>query len=238
MTRPQAESEALAAQLRARGHAVIIAPLSEIVWRPVSLPDLATFQATLITSANGARALARLVPAGPVLTPVYAVGEASAAAARAEGFRVAGVAQSSVQSLGALLAHQLAPAAGPLLYLSGEEVAGNLAADLGARGFRVTRVAAYAAQAAPTLPAPARDALASGALDGILFLSPRAARIFHGIVTREGLAAALQGVTGFCLSAAIAAALRELPFRAVRVAGASTLASLLTLLEGPLDARN
>ncbi|HJU19517.1 MAG TPA: uroporphyrinogen-III synthase, partial [Stellaceae bacterium] len=59
MTRPRAESEALAAALRSRGVEAMIEPLIEIEDRAAAPLDLAGVQAVLCTSANGVRALAR-----------------------------------------------------------------------------------------------------------------------------------------------------------------------------------
>src|SRR5438132_1488878 len=84
VTRPRAEAESLAEALAARGIAAIIEPLLEIHYRSEAAADLAGVQAVLCTSANGVRALARLT--GERALPLFAVGEASAARAREEGF--------------------------------------------------------------------------------------------------------------------------------------------------------
>src|SRR5438067_9042653 len=84
VTRPRAEAEGLAAALDARGIAALIEPLLDISYRDAPPPDLAGVQAILCTSANGVRALARL--SEDRAPPLFAVGEATAARARAEGF--------------------------------------------------------------------------------------------------------------------------------------------------------
>src|SRR4051812_26575745 len=84
VTRPRAEAAELAETLAGRGVTAIIEPLLDIRYRCEPAPDLAGVQAVLCTSANGVRALARLSPERAV--PLLAVGEASAARARAEGF--------------------------------------------------------------------------------------------------------------------------------------------------------
>src|SRR5258706_2422526 len=85
--RPRAEAAALAEALAERGIAAIIEPLLEIHYRAEPAPDLAGVQAVLCTSANGVRALARLTDERRV--PLLAVGEASVARARDEGFSCA-----------------------------------------------------------------------------------------------------------------------------------------------------
>ena len=61
ITRPEREAAALAQALAARGHQAVIAPLFrlQVLHPPGDFPaSLADCQAVLITSANGARALA------------------------------------------------------------------------------------------------------------------------------------------------------------------------------------
>src|SRR5436309_3458525 len=84
VTRPRAEAVALAEALAMRGIEAVIEPVLDIHYRDEPSPDLADVQAVLCTSANGVRALARLSRERGVA--LFAVGEASAARARAEGF--------------------------------------------------------------------------------------------------------------------------------------------------------
>src|ERR1700680_2333978 len=84
ITRPRAESEGLAALLAERGIEAVIEPLIEIAHSAATLPDLSSVQAILCTSVNGVRALARASEERGL--PVFAVGDATAARARAEGF--------------------------------------------------------------------------------------------------------------------------------------------------------
>src|SRR5215472_17754964 len=83
VTRPREASEALAAALASRGVEAIIEPLIEVHYRQAAL-RLAGVQAIMCTSANGVRAFAR--SSDERRLPVFAVGEATAARARAEGF--------------------------------------------------------------------------------------------------------------------------------------------------------
>src|SRR5581483_2853796 len=85
VTRPKAEAAELAAALARRGIAAVVEPLIEI--RPLDLPapSLAGVQAVLCTSANGVGALAAAVAERAI--PVFAVGDATAARARQQGFR-------------------------------------------------------------------------------------------------------------------------------------------------------
>jgi uroporphyrinogen-III synthase len=84
LLRPQPGNDASAARARARGLEVIQIPLFEIV--PVDVGPLPSgpFDALLVTSANGARFGAEALAAHAHL-PLYAVGEATAQATRAQG---------------------------------------------------------------------------------------------------------------------------------------------------------
>ena len=51
VTRPAADAQALAAELEARGHSVICAPVIEIVIKPEAAPDLTNVKGLAFTSA-------------------------------------------------------------------------------------------------------------------------------------------------------------------------------------------
>lgn len=231
VTRPDEDAEPLAALLAGLGHEAVIAPLLTIrILADAALPD-ERWQAILITSANGVRALtARRAAAALAGVPVLAVGEASASAARAAGFMQVEAAGGDVISLARLAMQRLSPGGGPLLHVAGSVVAGDLKGDLEWRGFSVARVALYDAVAASELPETAASALKAKRIDGALFYSPRTARSFAALVRSAKVEAMLAGVTAYCLSEAVADQLAGLPFAAIRVAAAPDQQSLLALL--------
>ena len=108
VTRPREESESLASALAARGVGAVIEPMMQVHYRAAAAPDLATVQAILCTSANGVRALARVT--GERGLPLFAVGEATAARARAEGFTEVESAGGAVADLVRLVPERLRPA--------------------------------------------------------------------------------------------------------------------------------
>ena len=229
VTRPEQESEALAGELEARGHEVTIAPLLSIRYLDgISLPGR-DWQALLVTSANGARALGRLADPQLKQIPVLAVGEASAAAAYAEGFLDVRAAEGDVHALDALAARVLDPARGPLFHAAGSVLAGDLKAMLEARGFEVMRLALYEAEKR-ALPQSVTDALKAGRIDGVLFFSPRTAAHFASLVREAGIESSLCGVTAICLSAAVARELDGLAFGAVQAAAEPSLRALMALI--------
>lgn len=111
--RPQPGADATAARARALGLEPIVAPLFRIVPREWDWAGPA--EALLVTSANAARMLG----ADPDRTlPVYAVGEATAAALRDTGFERLTVGQAGVA---ALVAQASADGVRHMLHLAGED---------------------------------------------------------------------------------------------------------------------
>lgn len=231
VTRPEEDSAPLADALAALGHEAVMAPLLTIRFLgDTPLPE-GPWQALLVTSANGARALGRREDARPLLgLPIFAVGAASADAARAAGFARVEAAGGDVETLAVHVARVLVPEKGPLLHVAGSVVAGDLAALLGAKGFRVERAVLYEAAMAQTLPGAARKALEGGKLDGVILYSPRTARAFAALVTAAGLEACVKGLAAYCLSPAVAAAVESLPGLTVKIARRPDQAGLLGIL--------
>ena len=167
--RPQPAADETAARARALGLEPIVAPLFAIRPLPWELPD-DDFDALLLTSANAARQAGTLPQ-----RPCYAVGEATAAAARAAGLRDVLVGPSDGP---ATLARIRAEGHRRVLHLCGRD---HL--PLEQDGIEMIRRVVYAAEAVRALPAAARDALAGGAV--VLVHSPRAARTLAALVERK-----------------------------------------------------
>ncbi len=235
VTRPLGEAESLAEALAARGIDAIIEPLLEIHYRSEPAPDLTGVQAVLCTSANGVRALARLT--GERAVPLFAVGEASAARARAEGFARVESAGGSLADLIGLARDRLRPNEGRLLHVAGSTLAGDLAGALRAEGFAVDRAVLYEARPAAGLSAASVRALDAGIVDFALFFSPRTALIFVRLAERAGIAEAIGAVSAISISAAADAALEPLRFRERHMAERPDQHSLLMALDRVLAER-
>ncbi|MGE5146680.1 MAG: uroporphyrinogen-III synthase, partial [Candidatus Eiseniibacteriota bacterium] len=189
ITRPRADAEALAAALAADGVDSLVAPLMTI--EPVDAAlDLAGVQALLFTSANGTRTFAGKSMVRDL--PVFAVGDATARAARDAGFARVESAQGAVEDLADLVRRTLDPKAGALLHAAGADVAGDLQGALGAAGFTVRRAVLYRAATADDLPAAAAAALRDGSLTAVLFFSPRGAATFVRLAAKAGVEPALR----------------------------------------------
>src|SRR5437762_6648666 len=235
VTRPRAEAMALAEALARRGIEAVIEPLLDIRYRDEPAPDLAGVQAVLCTSANGVRALARLSRERDVA--LLAVGEATAARARGEGFAQVESAGGNVEGLAQLVRRRLRPEAGRLLHVAGSDVAGDLAGLLREAGFAVERVVLYEARPVAGFSAPAIAALQSGLIDFALFFSPRTAGVFARLAGQAGIGAALRGVAAVSISAAADRALGELAFASRLVANRPDQEGLLAVLDRVLAER-
>lgn len=229
ITRPQPDAGEIATELERRGHRCVIAPLMTVVTHAVDLP-LSGVQALLLTSRNGVRALAAATPRRNI--PVLAVGPGTAAAAADEGFSVEAGA-GDVAALGSLVRATLKPGAGPLLWITGKHIRGDLRADLRAAGYDVARHILYDAQTVSALPPSCAAALQAHEIDGALFFSPRTAQTFVRILAMASLEPTVKSVTAFCLSPAVAAALASLPWQRIEIAGRTDRDALLDLAGGP-----
>lgn len=229
ITRPRSEAETLAAELARRGIEAIVEPLIEIAVRGVAFAEPAGVQAILCTSANGVRALARASAERSL--PVFAVGDATARAAREAGFARVESAGGDVGDLARLVRARLRPADGRLLHVAGSDVAGDLGRLLGGARFAVERAVLYDARAVGALtPATAR-LIAGGEIDLALFFSPRTAAIFARLVDEAGIASGLAATAALSISPAADAALGDLKLRSRAVAAAPTQAALVALVD-------
>src|SRR5262249_32805987 len=121
--------------------------------------------------------------------PVVAVGRRSAEAARAAGFAEVAAADGSADDLARLVAARAAAGrlGHPLVWLAGEDRAGDLAGALAPHGIAVHTAVVYRAVAETTLPTEVREALAAGAVDGVLHYSRRSADAFEAIAMAAGI---------------------------------------------------
>jgi uroporphyrinogen-III synthase len=224
VTRPQPGAAETVARLAALGWRPVLAPLLRVTTRALTLGTAP--QAVLVTSGNAIPAL----PAALRAVPLLAVGDATAARARAAGFLDVASAGRDAEALAALAGQRCTQAGAPLLLASGAGQGAALAAALRAQGFRVLRRVAYAARPVGALPAAAARALRGGGLHAALFFSAETAAAFAVLVQRAGLVEAVAPVEALAISAATERALVPLPWRRIRVASHPTQDELLTLL--------
>jgi uroporphyrinogen-III synthase len=228
VTRPQADSERTAAALRARGHAVLIAPLLRI--EPVTTEFSGGWGGVIITSANAPAAIAGHAARDKLIKlPLFAVGERSADAARAAGFTNVTSAGGDVRNLVRLLAARRADAAAPLLYLAGEDRAADLIAELVAHGVAAQMAIVYRA-VAMQFPSALTAALKAGAVDAVLHFSRRSADNYVAGAAQAGIAEQAMAVRHFCLSTQISEPLEQTGASHVAIAERPDEEALIALL--------
>ncbi len=222
VTRPLADGREIAARLAERGHQALLAPLLEPRFLDGPEPELAGVQAILATSANGVRALVRRTARRDI--PIFAVGPQTAEEARNTGFAQVRNADGDAAALAQAVAGWAEPN-GVLLHVCGEDAPGTLAQSLAARGFAVRREVLYGMTAAADLPGDVRAALQAGALDAVMFFSPKTAGLFislaHDLPT--------SGLIAFCISPATAKMLPQSAFAEVHIADRPNQNAMLAL---------
>ena len=221
VTRPEAAGSETARRLTALGWQPIATPIIEIVPRLPAPPM--PVRAALVTSRHAVPGL----PAG--IRTVFAVGDATAAAARTRGVAEVHSAAGDAVALADLVSRTVQPAEGPLLLACGAGHARPLATALRALGFTVRRRIVYESRPVPVFPAAGAVGITTGLVHAALFLSAETAR---GFILRLPtiLRPALTGIEALALSSAVAEAAAPLPWRSIRVASRPDQDALLALL--------
>ncbi|MDA0239379.1 MAG: uroporphyrinogen-III synthase, partial [Proteobacteria bacterium] len=230
VTRPEADSGALLNELQTLGVEGVLEPLLSVENRAPPPIEFSEFQAILLTSANGARAMAGIE--GGRNLPVYAVGEATAAAAREAGFETVDVAGGDVDALFQRIKERIDAKAGALLHPAGTTVAGDLAADLVEDGYDYRRVNLYDAVAASKLSRSTVQAIKKGEISGVVLYSPRTAEVFVSLIRKARLIRAVKGLTAYCLSPTVTETAQKLDWQEIHVATEPTQAAFLRLFDG------
>jgi len=232
VTRPREEATNLAEALAARGIAALIEPLIEIRFLSEETFDPSGVQAILCTSSNGVRALARAN--GERQVPLLVVGDATAARARAEGFKTVESAAGAAGDLARLAAVRLRPENGRLLHVTGDVAGAGLLGFLRAQGFTIDRHVLYEARAPAALSPAAVDGLRTGAIAFALFFSPRTAAIFARLAAGAGVVECCARITALSLSKAVDDALGVMPWHDRRIAERPNQPALLATLDDVL----
>ena len=235
VTRPLPDGETSASALRARGFAVLLAPM--LRFEPVAFHDDGdtAYGAVVVTSANALRGIEARLQKSPLLKlPLFAVGEHTAQAARAAGFAKVISADGDATGLRErILASVKARAlkkTSPLLYLAGADLAHDLPGELGERGFTVVTQTTYRMVAVADLPEETRKAFAADQVDAVLHYSRRSARAFIEAARAAGVEISALALPQYCLSAGIATDLRDAGAARVVVAASPDEGALFAAL--------
>ena len=177
ITRAQPGADVTADRVRALGHDAIVAPLLAVHVLPDVRIDLAGVAALAFTSANGVRAFADA--SGERGLKVFAVGAATAQAARTAGFKSVLSADGDVEALAEGIAARRGELRGAVLHPGAAELAGDLSGALETQGVEARRLVLY--ETAPVALTEAEAAKLVGS-DAVLLHSPRAAQVLAKVL--------------------------------------------------------
>ena len=223
ITRAEPGAGATAASVVERGFEPIVAPL--LTFRPLTASlALQAEEALAFTSINGVFRAAALTQERNMR--VFAVGDATAAAARAAGFSQVASAGGDVEALTALILGARPP--GGVLHPAARETAGDLVGRLKAAGVTARKVAVYATTAATRLPPTIEAVLRGGGLKAVVLHSPKAAKTAAALLA--GRAGELTGTVAVSLSPACLAPLQTAGFAGLSSAAHPTEDALLEAL--------
>ena len=221
VTRARPGADVTAARIREFGLEAVVEPLLEVRRTDDAPIDLTGVSAVAFTSANAVAAFAERSPERTVR--VFAVGDATAAAARTQRFSNVLSARGDVQALAAALVARKRELPGLILYPAAAEPAQDLAGALEAVGLRVRQVTLY-----ETLALDPSAALTARLpqIDAVLVHSAKAAKVLAGFLKANPA----PQLTAYCLSRQIARSLGRAGLAAVVSAEAPNEGALLGLL--------
>jgi uroporphyrinogen-III synthase len=177
ITRAQPAANATAERVRGMGHDALVAPLLAVHNLDAAEVDLDGIAALAFTSANGVRAFAER--SGVRDLKVFAVGAATALAARQAGFRSVLSTDGDVAALAEGIAARRGELKGAVLHAGAAELAGDLAGALAAHGVESRRLTLYETRPVKLGEAELKPLLRA---EVVLLHSPRAARALATIV--------------------------------------------------------
>lgn len=225
LTRPHAQAEQFAAQALQQGWRgeILIAPLIDIALLPLPFRALDRIRTGIVTSRHAVAALARGTQQRDL--PLWAVGPATAQAARQAGFTIVHEAGGDARAL--IRDIEAAGTLGPFLHLRGAHVAADIISELRALGHEAKGLVVYSQDALPLEP-QARTRLQAGGVFVLAAFSPRSATLISGALRKLALTGSQ--LHGVAISPAAAKALAELPMASCRIASAPDAPGMLAAL--------
>jgi uroporphyrinogen-III synthase len=221
ITRARPGADATAVRVRELKLEAVVEPLLEVRLAEDAPIDLAGVSAIAFTSANAVDAFAQRSPERAIR--VFAVGDATASAARIHRFGNVLSAKGDVAALASALVSRRRELPGVVLYPAAAEPAQDLAGALEGVGLRVRQVTLY-----ETVILPPSEALIERLpqIDGVLVHSAKAAKALTAFLRTHPA----PELTAFCLSRQIGRSLSRAGLAAVVSAESANEAALLALL--------
>lgn len=209
VTRPEPGASRTAGRLRAAGYEPVVLPLTRVV--PVGIdhwPDPSAYCAVAVTSANAVRCAPPALLVSLTGKRCYAVGAATARAAREAGFEVMDVEAGDGAALAAAVRQHEAPGA-RILHLCGRVRTDSFTAALKGGPVVVDSLETYDTQAIDHSPDTLRRALQGNPIRAALVYSAGSATRLCALSRSPVATVALVNAAAVCISARAAAALDE-----------------------------
>lgn len=230
ITRPQPGADRTAERVVALGFEPLVLPLTEVkaVDPEIDMDDAERAGFVAVTSSNAVRLAPK--PLIEILRnkPVYAVGDATQAEAKAHGFTRVASAQGAVDDLAALIAGRESRGAEGL-YLCGRRRTGDLEGKLAAKGISCRLAEVYAAYSVSHVTYEKMTAPTGRGPEAVLFHSALSAHAFADAVTGD-MTQVFENTLFFTLSERIAQALPDWARARTTVATAPGEENLLAAL--------
>lgn len=238
VTRPENTGKKTAALLHDMGHDAVLLPLVE-ARHDIEAARLAVASPWASLTFTSAQALAVLADAKIDLRPfakkpVFAVGQATATAARHAGFENIQTADGYGESLARLIGEQINGSDGtiaPLLYLAGSPRSPALETALDGLGITYTTTECYRMLPIDWSKDDLDALLVAKPVDAVLLFSTETARLFFKNIISDRYENELRHSHFFCLSENVAAAVPKAFSSNVHVSSLPSQAGLLDLLK-------
>jgi uroporphyrinogen-III synthase len=236
VTRPAPDNEKTAAALRARGYDALLSPMLRYEAIPFRGEDDAAYDGVVITSANAIRAIESHPSRAHLFgLRTFTVGDQTAAAARAAGFRDVVSAKADARALSRLIVKNTASGQlkkdATLCYLAGADLSHDVAGDLGAQGFTVVTHTTYRMVTVKGFPGGISETFRADGIAAVLHYSRRSARAFLDAARADGVEISALALPQCCISDAVAGILREAGAMQVAVARTPDEAAVFDALD-------
>lgn len=220
----------MAEELRNLGHEPVLQPLLEFQNLDFDPAPLRAADALIFTSGNAFRALQGRFEFSQVSErPVFCVGRETERRARRAGFEnIAAIANTAEELVAKIVA--AAAKGARLVHVTGEHQAFDLAKALTREGLSIGTLRVYGMKERAAFDSGLTSEVKSGAVGGVILMSPRTAGVFASLCQRAGLLDCAKSLHYFCLAESVANRLKPLEPVHVHVASKPDRAALIELL--------